>query len=273
MAGQQEAASVGRAELRPEHLLLGLLRDPLVVQALRASAGPELESLIRSVSDSREPTGNELRATAETNMILQSAFAIAAEAEWTQVQPGHILLAITRDPTCEANWHLVQLEVDLGCLEDCVVDLLARERSAKAVDAAHLRKQIERYARLTSEEVRDLVEQVSVWRQSCRLRREASPDEERELRRLADENSDAWLRLHQHHLYLALAAAEQCAARGHDLSYAYDLAFRFSFVAVFEYSISDDGPFDQYLRAYLREKVEERFRCQFADDWDVDSAA
>ncbi len=257
--------------MSPEHLLLGLLEDEsgVVAQALRASGGAEIQSLIASVAGTgpEHPIGRELRPTDETRAILERAVIEASTAEHIYVQPGHILLAIVRDPACSGSLQLLDLGVDLDCLDQHLVELLSR----KTVDVDSLRQSSERYPRLTAIELRELAEQVSVWQQSSRLiGLDPSPVEGPELQRLQTRTRGAWLRLQNHHLYLAWAAAKHCAVQGHDLAYAYTIAGRALTGAVLSFAPMDGVPFEQYASSYVAGRMDQLLDCNFADDWDLD---
>ena len=130
MASQNEARASGHAEIRPEHLVLGLLAEP---EALAAKAivgrGVSLETLREAVSAALPPPAGEvpdlIPYDARGKKALELTFREALRLGHNYIGTEHILLA------------LLELEDGSGVLTDLGLEKAALEADlVAAVNAA-----------------------------------------------------------------------------------------------------------------------------------------
>lgn len=278
LAAQHAVTAGGGEQISPDYLLSALLDDStgVVGQALcgcgaspsqvRAAIGPA------GRWESTPSAGTTIRPSSETESVLNGALAEAGAREHLYVEPGHLLLAMVSDTQSSTSRCLLELGVNIDHLRERLLDLLPTH----TVDEEHLRQSSERCPRLTAERVRELTDQIAawheansllglVWRQKHGTLRAGeqpvtiSPAEHARLERVCADTKEAWLRLQDHHAYLAWAAAEQCAARGHDLAYSYSRATNALTRACLSYSARETtSSFVQYAKSTIAEEL----RCE-----------
>jgi Clp amino terminal domain, pathogenicity island component len=127
---QNVAQAAGNTEIGPEHLILGLLREPDAVAAQAIVAQRvSLETVRERVSASLPPAANEIPALipfdAQARKTLELTFREALRLGHNYIGTEHILLA------------LLELEAGTGVLTELGIDKASTETSiAKALEAA-----------------------------------------------------------------------------------------------------------------------------------------
>lgn len=93
-----EASRLHYASVEPEHVVLGLIADGRVpvLSALKLDEARRSVEAVLGRGDTREPL-DALAPSAETRTIMQLAAAEADRLYVEQIEPKHVLLAITRD--------------------------------------------------------------------------------------------------------------------------------------------------------------------------------
>jgi hypothetical protein len=125
MAAQNEARAAGNAEIAPEHLALGLLREPdaLAAKAITAQ-GVALETLRRTVSTKLPPASGQvpdlIPFDSQARKALELTFREALRLGHNYVGTEHILLA------------LIELEEGAGVLTGLGLDKNAAEENISA---------------------------------------------------------------------------------------------------------------------------------------------
>lgn len=195
---------------------------------------------------------------------MQRALDEAMTREHIYADSGHLILVMLADSASSGY----ELLVDWGADPDQLAQALLARLPTKALDEDAMRRDSERYTRLTGRQVRELTHQHAAGREASRLLRlsssEASghlesreePDrpfraERTQLEGIREESRGAWLRLAQHHTYLAWAAAKYGASKGHNLAYCYAMANRALSGACLTYSPSEPEAFEEYVRSYI----------------------
>jgi excisionase family DNA binding protein len=125
----EEASSFRRAQIGPEHVLLGLLREGEgVAGRVLSDLGVQLEQARRAVettcgvgegADQPAPEPND-----ETRRVTELAVAEAKQLEHHFIGTEHLLLALTRDPEGSAALVLAQLNIATEQLRDAVLRVL-----------------------------------------------------------------------------------------------------------------------------------------------------
>lgn len=124
-----ETSVLGGRSIEPEHLLLGLIREPSEVSRLLSRAGASAERLrdeiVRSVARSNEeiPTSVEVPIAEATSHALSAAALEADQLQHSDIQPEHLLLGLLCDTTTAAGSLLTANGLTLESARDLVVTL------------------------------------------------------------------------------------------------------------------------------------------------------
>jgi Clp amino terminal domain, pathogenicity island component len=135
MASQNEARAAGNAEIRPEHLVLGLLNEPTAIAAKAIVAqGIPLDTVRQAVTATLPPATTPLPDllpyNARAKAALELTFQEALRLRHNYVGTEHILLA------------LLELDGDAGVLAGLGVDKASAEAEiTRALAGAAARKQ------------------------------------------------------------------------------------------------------------------------------------
>ncbi|UNO38857.1 Clp protease N-terminal domain-containing protein [Streptomyces sp. MST-110588] len=128
VVSQEEARAAGHAEIRTEHLVLGLLAEPeaLAPKAIVAQ-GVSLETVRRTVTAALPPAAGEVPALipfdASTRKVLELTFREALRLGHNYVGTEHILLALLEQE--DGAGALTGLGVDKAATETYVGEALA----------------------------------------------------------------------------------------------------------------------------------------------------
>jgi hypothetical protein len=130
MAAQNEARAAGNDEIRPEHLVLGLLAEPdgLAARSIVAQ-GVQLESVRQTATAALPPASDQVPALipydAQARKALELTFRQALRLGHNYIGTEHILLA------------LLELEDGTGVLAGLGLDRAATEAAITAALARH----------------------------------------------------------------------------------------------------------------------------------------
>lgn len=102
LQAQQEAAKTNNADVGPDHLLLGLLRDEQTVAAqVLKSFGVSYEKVVsilnQNENDEAGPPAEELKLRTESKRVLERAAEAAYKLRHNEIGTGHLLLALLPD--------------------------------------------------------------------------------------------------------------------------------------------------------------------------------
>lgn len=164
--------------------------------------------------------GPTLKFDREARDVLDDASREAATAEHVWIEAGHVLLAFIGHSSAGGRL-LTESGVDHHALR------LALESSLPTRQATHdeLEASSEQYAKLSLDELSDVIAEVADWRRAIarvRSTKDSLTTSERNgVALVLDRTRSAWLRLQDHHLYLVWEAAQHSASRGHALEYSY----------------------------------------------------
>jgi hypothetical protein len=137
---------------------------------------------------------------------------------------------------------------------DAIARRLGEILPIRRVDEEWLRATVEKFPRLTAAETRDLAEQVMAWRAANRaLGENRDTAEEARLYATQARTREAWLRLGNHHRYIAWSAAKHCAEEGHDLWYCYMLAGSALTGAVLSIETPEPDAFIEHTTSYIND--------------------
>lgn len=218
-------------EVRTSHLLAALISDEAVRMMLAdRGVSPTAIGAMLGVPIPRTVNPDDHVAFgAEALSVLDEAERIASAGEHSRVEPGHVLLAIMRVPASDAARALTSLGGDL----DLLAGDIARQLPTVRIDPDTYRTEAKQYSRLRDDEVERLLSELVEWQNALEvLRRARQPDKpcnlepsaRNALRERALSHAPAWMALRNHHLYLAVAAADGYTARGHDFGFVYRIA-------------------------------------------------
>ncbi|MCW2937559.1 MAG: hypothetical protein JWN00_544 [Actinomycetia bacterium] len=129
MASQNEARAAGNAEIRPEHLVLGLLSEPAAIAALAIVAQDVPLETVRQAATATLPAAADqlpdlIPYDPQARKALELTFREALRLGHNYIGTEHILLA------------LLELEDGTGVLTDLGIDKEAAETSITAAVAA-----------------------------------------------------------------------------------------------------------------------------------------
>jgi Clp amino terminal domain, pathogenicity island component len=129
MASQNEARAAGNAEIRPEHLVLGLLSEPAAIAALAIVAQDVPLETVRQAATATLPAAagqlpDLIPYDPQARKALELTFREALRLGHNYIGTEHILLA------------LLELEDGTGVLTDLGIDKTAAEASITAAVAA-----------------------------------------------------------------------------------------------------------------------------------------
>jgi Clp amino terminal domain, pathogenicity island component len=129
MASQNEARAAGNAEIRPEHLVLGLLSEPAAIAALAIVAQDVPLETVRQAATATLPAAADqlpdlIPYDPQARKALELTFREALRLGHNYIGTEHILLA------------LLELEDGTGVLTDLGIDKTAAEASIAAAVAA-----------------------------------------------------------------------------------------------------------------------------------------
>jgi hypothetical protein len=133
MASQGAAQAAGNAQIRPEHVLLGLLTEPegLGVTTITAQ-GVSLESVHEAASAALPPAGDEVPALvpfdAQAKKALELTFREALRLGHNYVGTEHILLALLELE--DGAGLLTGLGLDKAAAEAHIADAVAADQAA-----------------------------------------------------------------------------------------------------------------------------------------------
>jgi enamine deaminase RidA (YjgF/YER057c/UK114 family) len=122
-----EASQVGSISIEPEHLLLGVLRDPgPIARQLFARASVDLDVLRQAIAARRAvhekiPPSVEIPFSAETKRVLQVAAEEADRLSDNYIDRHHLLLGILREERSMAAAVLKEHGIDLQASREAVV--------------------------------------------------------------------------------------------------------------------------------------------------------
>jgi len=251
----QAAHERGEPELDSARLLLSLTGDEAVRNAIER-CGASLDAIAQAVAawpPSTAPAGAELTIAPETWLVLHRAESAAFAREHVAVEPGHLLLGMLADPVSDGARLLVVARADPALLA-AEID---RRLPVQPFDIDWHRDEAERHARLSSEAVEQLLEDLGEWHKALRSLRErrraiaagetprVADDDVEAVRRHAREHA-SWIPLRDHHRHLAIAAADAHVPE-HDFGFTYTIAHTAMFTTCRKY----DGPSAEtdFLRA------------------------
>jgi hypothetical protein len=133
MAAQNEARAAGNAEIRPEHLVLGLLNEPEAIAALSLIAQDvSLEAVRQAVTAALPAAGGVpdlIPYDSQARKALELTFREALRLGHNYIGTEHILLA------------LLELENGAGVLTDLGIDKATTEADITKAIAATIREQ------------------------------------------------------------------------------------------------------------------------------------
>jgi Clp amino terminal domain, pathogenicity island component len=129
MASQNEARAAGNAEIRPEHLVLGLLSEPAAIAALAIVAQDVPLETVRQAATAALPAAADrlpdlIPYDPQARKALELTFREALRLGHNYIGTEHLLLA------------LLELEDGTGVLTDLGIDKAAAEASIAAAVAA-----------------------------------------------------------------------------------------------------------------------------------------
>jgi len=129
MASQNEARAAGNAEIRPEHLVLGLLSEPAAIAALAIVAQDVPLETVRQAATAALPAAagrlpDLIPYDPQARKALELTFREALRLGHNYIGTEHLLLA------------LLELEDGTGVLTDLGIDKAAAEASITAAVAA-----------------------------------------------------------------------------------------------------------------------------------------
>ncbi len=133
MAAQNEARAAGNNQIRPEHLVLGLLSEPdaLAAESIIAQGVP-LETVRQAVTANLPPAADQVPALIpydpQAKKALELTFRAALRMGHNYIGTEHILLA------------LLELQDGTGALAGLGIDKATTEASINAALAAHEQK-------------------------------------------------------------------------------------------------------------------------------------
>jgi len=249
---QGAAQALGRDEIDSIHLLVGLLEDATgAVPRVLAELGIRGDAVWRCAGiDAEVSPHRPTRLSLEAGRILGCATREADRREHAQVEPGHLLLALAMESVSPA----LAMLVGLGVSPDAIARRLGEILPIRRVDEEWLRGTVEKFPRLTAAETLALAEQVMAWRAAARsLREKRGTTEEARLLETLTRTSGSWLRLGDHHRYLAWSSAKHYAEEGHDLWYCYMLAGSALTGAVLSLESPEPDAFIEHTTSYIND--------------------
>jgi len=228
----RDARESGAAQLDSPRLLLALTRDRAVRDAIgEGGASPEAVECTAAAWPSHPGPPTESPAIApETWLVLHRAQSAAFAREHVAVETGHLLLGMLADPAADGARLLAGAGADLAPLAAAI----ERRLPGQPFDIASQRAQAARQARLSRAEIAALIEDLGEWHKALRSLRErrraiaagetprVADEDVESVRRHAREHA-AWIPLRNHHLHLALAAAD-AHAPAHDVGFTFVIA-------------------------------------------------
>jgi len=129
---REEAAGLDAAELRPEHLLLGLLRDAesMAGRALAAggatlTASREVVAGLAPAREASGPADERLPVSADARAVMEESLREAVRRGDEHLGVEHLLLSLLHDEEGQVARTLTGLGVDLGALEERLGGALA----------------------------------------------------------------------------------------------------------------------------------------------------
>ena len=222
---QGYAADRGTDEITGEGLFLAVKTDAATREALAAAGAPQRYLALTEHALAHITPVRELRPSAVVSQTIADAAGLARRNEHCETEPGHVAVVLFDDPSSAGFKSIVDNGIDVAEVKRRLVAVLP---TVEPSEAEILTADAE-FPPLAYSEVQQLAYDLVAWQQAePRLdadRGSLAPDELRDLedyQRLGE----AVGRLHQHHFYLAIAVARDCAAQGHRLAYAYRLALR-----------------------------------------------
>ena len=252
------ARAHGASELDSPRLLLSLTHDEAVRDAI-ARCGVSSETIERAVAawppHAARPV-DALTIAPETWLVLHRAQSAAFAREHVTVEAGHVLLGMLADPASAGARLLAGTGADLAI----IAAEIDRRLPGRPFDVERHREEAERHPRLSSEAIERLLEDLGEWHKALRSLRErrraiaagetprVADEEVEDVRRHAREHA-AWIALRDHHLHLAVAAADAHVPE-HDFGFTYTIARDAMFLTCRRY----DGPSTEadFLQAVQR---------------------
>lgn len=254
----QAARDEGAAELDSPLLLLTLTRDHAVRDAIAAGgASPQaVEQTAIALPRRAAQPGEDLAIAPATWLVLHRSASAAFAREHVAVEPGHLLLGMLADPASDAARLLADAGADLASLAFEIDERLP----GRPFDVAWHRNEAERRLSLSPDDIARLLGDLGEWHTALRsLRERRRAIAAGETPRVADEDVEgvrqharehaAWIPLTDHHLHVAIEAAD-AHAPGHDFGFTYLIALH----ALSRTCRRYDGPATQanFLRAVRR---------------------
>jgi hypothetical protein len=242
----QAARERRAADLQPPGLLLALVADPAVGEALAHGgvSAAAIEHAVAAWPPTTAQPGPEVVIAPATWLVLHHAEQAAFAREHVVIEPGHLLLGMLEDPGCDGARLLRDAGADLASLA-AEID---RRLPGQTLDAEWHRAQADRHPPLSAEAVQRLLEDLGEWHRAMRsLRERRRAIAAGETPRMADEEVSgvaqharehaAWVPLIDHHRHLAVAAADAHAPE-HPFGFTYLVALGALSVTCRKY----DGP-------------------------------
>jgi hypothetical protein len=193
--------------------------------------------------------------TTDVSAAITKAVAIADAHEHHDALPGHVLLALTEERCSIACLELSDQGIDVERLRRELVATLSRAYS----DDDRVMLDDAAFPPLADRDVEGLTQELLIWKDACqRLRAGRGSMSNEEMENLRDQRAasrHAWTSLIDHHRYLAIAGARECADQGHRLAYAYGLALRALMDAVHRYTVGDEA-FPTFADGVIRERLD-----------------
>ncbi len=147
---QEEARNFSSQKIEPEHIFLGLIRDP---QSIAVKILEKIDVNIEKVKYSIEndlKTGNsvlkmgDIQPSERVQVVLNLSFEESKILHHHYIGTEHLLLGLFREEKSKTNFYLSQLEVTIDSLRQAIIEILGygNTRDAEQKKSIHKNKKI-----------------------------------------------------------------------------------------------------------------------------------